>query len=55
LAHGLLNHGYCVEILELEGVTPNEPSFYSELAMMGVRRRVASDLALMTLSNALLH
>src|SRR5262249_12297055 len=48
LTHGLLHHGYCVEILELEGVAPNQPSFHAELTMMGVRPRVASDLALDT-------
>jgi glycosyltransferase involved in cell wall biosynthesis len=48
LAQGLVQRGHSVELLELEGVAPNQPSFHAELADMGVKTRVASDLKLDT-------
>jgi glycosyltransferase involved in cell wall biosynthesis len=46
LIDGLLLEGYEVEVLELQGVVADQPSFQDELALLGVKSRRAAEIAL---------
>jgi hypothetical protein len=45
LTHGLLQRGYDVQVFELSGTAPGQPSFASEFGKMGIRLRSPSEFS----------